>query len=93
MAMEKLEGIPRDVALKKIWLRDSKGLIVKDRPAGGISHHKADFAHEHRCRDKVFYIVKTTSVNITRDFVIKCGLCYQPHFPRTVIFDDKRRHY
>jgi malate dehydrogenase (oxaloacetate-decarboxylating)(NADP+) len=55
MAMEKLEGIPRDVALKKIWLRDSKGLIVKDRPAGGISHHKADFAHEHRCRHKFLY--------------------------------------
>ena len=48
MAMEKREGVPRAEALKRIWLRDSKGLIVKDRPEGGISHHKADFAHEHR---------------------------------------------
>jgi malate dehydrogenase (oxaloacetate-decarboxylating)(NADP+) len=48
MAMEKLEGVPREEALKKIWLKDSKGLIVKDRPEGGISHHKADFAHAHR---------------------------------------------
>ena len=47
MAMEKREGVPYKEALKKIWLKDSRGLIVKDRPDGGISHHKAPFAHEH----------------------------------------------
>lgn len=58
MAMEKLEAVPRAEALKKIWLRDSKGLIVKDRPAGGISHHKADFAHEHSPMEDLEEIVK-----------------------------------
>merc|ERR1712158_93978 len=32
MAMEKREGIPREEGIKKMWLKDSKGLIVKDRP-------------------------------------------------------------
>merc|ERR1719193_2212307 len=47
MALEKMEGIPYKEAIKKVWLKDSKGLIVKDRPEGGISAHKAPFAHEH----------------------------------------------
>ena len=41
MAMYKKEGIPREEALKKIWMKDSRGLIIKDRPDGGISEHKA----------------------------------------------------
>merc|ERR1712038_294900 len=47
MAMEKREGVPYKEALKRIWLKDSRGLVVKDRPSGGISEHKAPFAHEH----------------------------------------------
>lgn len=46
MAMEQ-EGLAREEAKKRVWLVDSKGLIVKDRPKGGISEHKANFAHEH----------------------------------------------
>ena len=45
--MEKREGIPYSEAIKKVWLKDSRGLIVKGRPEGGISEHKAPFAHEH----------------------------------------------
>ena len=56
--MEKREGIPRDVGLKKIWLRDSKGLIVKDRPSGGITHHKEPFAHPHQPMEDLGEIVK-----------------------------------
>ena len=47
MAMEKREGIPFDEAIKKVWMKDSRGLIVKDRPDGGITSHKAPFAHPH----------------------------------------------
>lgn len=47
MAMVK-EGISKADAEKKIWLVDSKGLIVKDRPKGGLNEHKMQFAHEHK---------------------------------------------
>ena len=46
-AIEKREGIPQEEARKKIWMKDSRGLIVKDRQEGGITHHKAPYAHEH----------------------------------------------
>merc|ERR1712038_1751583 len=59
MAMEKREGVPHGEALKKIWLKDSRGLVVKDRPSGGISDHKAPFAHEHEPMSDLGDIVKT----------------------------------
>merc|ERR1712025_602142 len=58
MAMEKREGIPYKEAIKKIWLKDSKGLIVKNRAEGGISEHKAPFAHEHETMTDLGEIVK-----------------------------------
>uniref|UniRef100_A0A8C3DQU3 Malic enzyme n=1 Tax=Corvus moneduloides TaxID=1196302 RepID=A0A8C3DQU3_CORMO len=44
MAMEK-EGIPKDAATKRIWMVDSKGLIVKGRAS--LTPEKQRFAHEH----------------------------------------------
>merc|ERR1719500_517121 len=58
MAVEKMEGIPYEEAIKKMWLKDSRGLIVKDRPEGGISEHKAPFAHEHAPMKELGEIVK-----------------------------------
>lgn len=58
MAVEKREGIPYKEAIKKVWLKDSRGLIVKDRPEGGISEHKAPFAHEHAPMSDLGDIVK-----------------------------------
>jgi len=46
-ALEKHEGIPPEEGAKKIWLKDSRGLIVKERPAGGLNAHKEVFAHAH----------------------------------------------
>uniref|UniRef100_A0A8C2RDD8 Malic enzyme n=1 Tax=Capra hircus TaxID=9925 RepID=A0A8C2RDD8_CAPHI len=45
MAMEK-EGLPKEQAIQKIWLVDSKGLIVKGRAA--LTQEKEEFAHEHK---------------------------------------------
>lgn len=40
------KGLSQEEARSKIWLVDSRGLIVKDRPEGGINHEKAPFAKE-----------------------------------------------
>merc|ERR1712025_12068 len=58
MAMEKREGIPFEKALKQIWLKDSRGLIVANRSSGGITEHKAPFAHEHEEMAELGDIVK-----------------------------------
>jgi len=58
MAMEKREGIPFEEALKHIWLKDSRGLIVANRSSGGITEHKAPFAHEHEEMAELGDIVK-----------------------------------
>lgn len=50
MAMLK-EGLSHQEASKKVWLVDSKGLIVKNRPKGGLTEHKEPFAHEHAPAD------------------------------------------
>ncbi|XP_064603492.1 NADP-dependent malic enzyme-like [Liolophura sinensis] len=47
LAMEE-EGTPKEEALSKIWMVDSRGLITKNRPSGGISHHKAPFAKDFK---------------------------------------------
>merc|ERR1712012_1431695 len=59
MAMEKREGIPFEEGLKKIWLKDSRGLIVANRSSGGITDHKAPFAHPHEEMKELGDIVKT----------------------------------
>ena len=55
--MEK-QGVPIEVARSKIWMVDSRGLIVNDRPKGGISGHKKDFAKDHRPIDTLEEVVK-----------------------------------
>ncbi|ESO07912.1 hypothetical protein HELRODRAFT_110207 [Helobdella robusta] len=45
MAMRS-EGTSKEDAISKIWMVDSKGLLVKNRSSGGITHHKAVYAKE-----------------------------------------------
>ncbi|KAG0725994.1 NADP-dependent malic enzyme [Chionoecetes opilio] len=53
------EGIGEQEARSKIWLVDSRGLIVKDRPKGGISGHKLSYAHPHEPMENLEDIVRT----------------------------------
>jgi len=47
MAMMR-EGLSKEEAKSRIWMVDSKGLIVRDRPAGGLTEHKLHFAQNHK---------------------------------------------
>lgn len=53
------EGLSEQEARKRVWLVDSKGLIVKDRPKGGLTYHKSKFAHAHPSVDTLAEAVKT----------------------------------
>uniref|UniRef100_A0AAY4EKF4 Malic enzyme n=1 Tax=Denticeps clupeoides TaxID=299321 RepID=A0AAY4EKF4_9TELE len=62
MAMEK-QGVPHADAIKKIWMVDSKGLIVKGR--AHLNHEKEEFAHEHphlKTLEEVVQTVKPTAI-------------------------------
>lgn len=58
MAMMR-EGVTEEEALRKIWLVDSRGLIVKNRPSGGITEHKVRFAQDHEPIDTLAEVVQT----------------------------------
>ncbi|NWS40549.1 MAON protein, partial [Probosciger aterrimus] len=62
MAMEK-EGISREDAIRKIWMVDSKGLIVKGR--SHLNHEKEIFAQDHpsvSTLEEVVQKVKPTAI-------------------------------
>ncbi|XP_034179054.1 NADP-dependent malic enzyme isoform X4 [Osmia lignaria lignaria] len=63
MAMER-EGISKEEAKKKIWMVDSKGLIVKDRPKGGLTEHKLRFARDDKPIDTLLDVVKTAKPTV-----------------------------
>ncbi|KAG4069135.1 hypothetical protein HA402_004157 [Bradysia odoriphaga] len=46
MAMKK-DGLSEADAVRKLWVVDNKGLIVKNRPNGGLNEYFSSFAHEH----------------------------------------------
>lgn len=62
MAMEK-EGLDKEQCLKKIWMVDSKGLIVKGRDH--LTHEKEKFAQEHpemKNLEDVVHEIKPTAI-------------------------------
>merc|ERR1712048_102745 len=52
------DGLTREEARKRIWLVDSRGLVVKDRKTGGISVDKAPYAHPGEMEKDLATIVK-----------------------------------
>ncbi|XP_050296262.1 NADP-dependent malic enzyme-like isoform X3 [Anthonomus grandis grandis] len=58
------EGTKLEDAQKKIWMVDSKGLIVKNRPEGGISEHKAAYAQDHAPIKTLTDVIKTIKPSI-----------------------------
>ncbi|XP_055678229.1 NADP-dependent malic enzyme isoform X1 [Lutzomyia longipalpis] len=63
MAME-AEGTSHEEAKKRIWLVDSRGLIVKDRPKGGVTGEKIHFAQDHAPIDSLAEVVSTVKPTI-----------------------------
>ncbi|XP_065927261.1 NADP-dependent malic enzyme [Magallana gigas] len=51
-------GISEKEALKRVFMVDSRGLIVKNRPSGGVTGPKIRFAQEHAPVDKLVDVVK-----------------------------------
>nr|XP_033322416.1 NADP-dependent malic enzyme isoform X3 [Megalopta genalis] len=58
------EGVTEEQAKSKIWMVDSKGLIVKDRPSGGITEHKLHFARGDAPIDTLLEVVKTAKPTV-----------------------------
>ncbi|CAF2624722.1 unnamed protein product [Rotaria sp. Silwood2] len=56
LAMER-EGVSAEEARKRIYLVDSKGLIVKNRPTGGLNKEKMRYAHEREPITKLTDII------------------------------------
>lgn len=63
MAMQ-AEGTSLQDARAKIFMVDSKGLIVKDRPEGGVTGHKVKFAHARAPIKTLTEVVKTVKPSI-----------------------------
>ncbi|KAF5303430.1 hypothetical protein FQA39_LY09974 [Lamprigera yunnana] len=63
MAMTK-EGTTASEALDKIWMVDSKGLIVKNRPGGGLTEHKLKFARDDKPIKTLHEVVQTANPSV-----------------------------
>ncbi|XP_054266748.1 NADP-dependent malic enzyme-like isoform X2 [Macrosteles quadrilineatus] len=88
MAM-KAEGTSESEARSKIWLVDSKGLIVKDRPEGGISGHKTHFAHARPPIRTLGDAVKVLKPNILVGAAAVAG-AFTPEIIQTMAQHNKR---
>jgi malate dehydrogenase (oxaloacetate-decarboxylating)(NADP+) len=69
MAIAEETGVSFKEAQQSIFLTDSRGLITKDRPSGGINHDKAPYAHPHKhidnLKDAVLDISPSILIGVT----------------------------
>ncbi|XP_022211507.1 NADP-dependent malic enzyme isoform X2 [Drosophila obscura] len=63
MAM-KAEGLTDEEAKARIWMVDSRGVIVRDRPKGGLTEHKLHFAQTHDPIDTLEEAVRRVRPNV-----------------------------
>ncbi len=63
MAMQK-EGTSEKDAKDKIFMVDSKGLVVNDRPEGGVTGHKKEFAKNMQPIRELKDVIKTVKPTI-----------------------------
>lgn len=59
-----ITGISEQDARSKIWMVDSKGLVVKNRPEGGVEGHKKYYAKDHAPIKELLQAVKTLKPSI-----------------------------
>ncbi|XP_017113845.1 NADP-dependent malic enzyme [Drosophila elegans] len=63
MAM-KAEGLSEEEAKTRIWMVDSRGVIIRDRPKGGLTEHKLHFAQLHEPIDTLLEAVRKVRPNV-----------------------------
>uniref|UniRef100_A0A0A9W6X4 Malic enzyme n=1 Tax=Lygus hesperus TaxID=30085 RepID=A0A0A9W6X4_LYGHE len=85
----KNEGTSDADARSKIWMVDSKGLIVKNRPEGGISEQKAKFAHNRAPIKTLTEVVKTLKPSILIG-AAAIGGAFTPEILQTMAANNKQ---
>lgn len=88
MAMKK-EGVSESEAKSKIWMVDSKGLIVKNRPSGGISEHKIQFARDQEPVDTLTEVVKMAKPTVLIG-AAAVGGAFTPEILESMVKNNKR---
>ncbi|KAH8268058.1 hypothetical protein KR018_010758, partial [Drosophila ironensis] len=63
MAMKK-EGLSEEEAKSRIWMVDSRGVLIRDRPKGGLTEHKLQFAQTHEPIDTFPAAVRKLRPNV-----------------------------
>ncbi|XP_011495653.1 PREDICTED: NADP-dependent malic enzyme isoform X2 [Ceratosolen solmsi marchali] len=79
------EGVSEKEAKNRIWMVDSLGLIVQDRPKGGVTTHKSQFARQnHKPVDTLAEVVRQVKPTVligasaiggafTQDILVEMG--------------------
>lgn len=71
------EGTTEANARARVWMVDSKGLIVKNRPEGGLNYHKEKFAHDHPPIRTLEEVVDVAKPSVLIGKLLVCFKCLQ----------------